>query len=234
MPAVPIMRALPTRCATAISPRPWAGRCTSRRGYRPRVRPAPRAGRNVRIAARRPASLAATLAGRRLPFSIHRPGRGAGRCPWTPDERIRHDRECPAVAQPGLPGFDRVEDVRRYLDQFLMDPYVVDLPWPLRRLLVSLILIKRPAESAARLQLRSGGTEGSPLIVLSRRLQEGDEAALAAWTEWNWRCATASRPSRKVLLDLARRGIRRVTLAPLYPQFADTALRPPPNRRCAG
>ncbi|WP_409219045.1 ferrochelatase, partial [Escherichia coli] len=41
-----------------------------------------------------------------------------------------------------------MEDVRRYLDQFLMDPYVVDLPWPLRRLLVSLILIKRPAESA--------------------------------------------------------------------------------------
>ncbi|WP_409219046.1 ferrochelatase, partial [Escherichia coli] len=26
----------------------------------------------------------------------------------------------------------------------------------------------------------------------------------------------------KVLLDLARRGIRRVTLAPLYPQFADS------------
>ena len=48
----------------------------------------------------------------------------------------------------GSPDSTRVEDVRRYLDQFLMDPYVVDLPWLLRRLLVSLILIKRPAEPA--------------------------------------------------------------------------------------
>lgn len=28
----------------------------------------------------------------------------------------------------GSPDSTRVEDVRRYLDQFLMDPYVVDLP----------------------------------------------------------------------------------------------------------
>ncbi len=71
----------------------------------------------------------------------------------------------------GSPASTRVEDVRRYLDQFLMDPYVVDLPWPLRRLLVSLILIKRPAESAHAYS-SIWWDDGSPLIVLSRRLQE--------------------------------------------------------------
>ena len=35
----------------------------------------------------------------------------------------------------GSPASTEVADVRRYLNQFLMDPYVVDLPWPLRRLL---------------------------------------------------------------------------------------------------
>ena len=43
----------------------------------------------------------------------------------------------------GSPKSTQVADVRRYLNQFLMDPYVVDLPWPARRLLVSLILLTR-------------------------------------------------------------------------------------------
>lgn len=71
----------------------------------------------------------------------------------------------------GSPSSTSVEDVRRYLNQFLMDPYVIDLPWPLRRLLVSLILIKRPAQSA-HAYASIWWPEGSPLVTLSRRLQE--------------------------------------------------------------
>ena len=33
----------------------------------------------------------------------------------------------------GSPASTEVADVRRYLNQFLMDPYVIDLPWPVRR-----------------------------------------------------------------------------------------------------
>ena len=70
----------------------------------------------------------------------------------------------------GSPASTDVADVRRYLNQFLMDPYVIDLPWPLRRLLVSLILIKRPAASAEAYR-SIWWADGSPLVVLSRRLQ---------------------------------------------------------------
>jgi len=45
----------------------------------------------------------------------------------------------------GSPRSTSVADVRQYLNQFLMDPYVVDLPWPLRRLPVGLIHLLRPA-----------------------------------------------------------------------------------------
>src|SRR5690606_5588186 len=48
----------------------------------------------------------------------------------------------------GSPASTEVADVRRYLNQFLMDPCVVDLPWLPRRLLVSMILLRRPRESA--------------------------------------------------------------------------------------
>ena len=78
----------------------------------------------------------------------------------------------------GSPASTDVADVRRYLNQFLMDPYVIDLPWPVRRLLVSLILIKRP-EQSAHAYASIWWDEGSPLVVLTRRLQQ---AMSEQWT----------------------------------------------------
>ena len=122
----------------------------------------------------------------------------------------------------GSPASTSVADVRRYLNQFLMDPYVVDLPWPLRRLLVSLILIKRPEQSA-----HAYGSiwweEGSPLVVLTRRLQA---AMVEHWphgpVEIAMRYGQPALP--EVLERLAAQGVRKVTLAPLYPQFADSTV----------
>ncbi|MDH4561841.1 ferrochelatase [Pseudomonas sp. BN411] len=120
----------------------------------------------------------------------------------------------------GSPASTKVEDVRSYLDQFLMDPYVVDLPWPLRRLLVSLILIKRPAQSAHAYS-SIWWPKGSPLIVLSRELQD---AIAPHWPHGPVELAMRyGQPSiESALRKLAAQGVKRVTLAPLYPQFADS------------
>lgn len=120
----------------------------------------------------------------------------------------------------GSPASTEVADVRRYLNQFLMDPYVIDLPWPLRRLLVSLILVKRPAASA-HAYASIWWDEGSPLIVLSRRLQQ---AMQAHWTRGPVELAMRyGEPSIETTLQrLVDQGVREVTLAPLYPQFADS------------
>ena len=122
----------------------------------------------------------------------------------------------------GSPASTAVADVRRYLNQFLMDPYVIDLPWPLRRLLVSLILVKRPAASAEAYR-SIWWEEGSPLVVLSRRLQE---RVAAHWQEGPVELAMRyGEPSIDTALQrLARAGVRRVTLVPLYPQFADSTV----------
>jgi len=71
----------------------------------------------------------------------------------------------------GSPKSTQVADVRRYLNQFLMDPYVVDLPWPARRLLVSLILLTRP-KASAHAYASIWWEDGSPLLVISRRVQQ--------------------------------------------------------------
>lgn len=120
----------------------------------------------------------------------------------------------------GSPASTDVADVRRYLDQFLMDRYVVDLPWPLRRLLVSLILLKRPAQSA-HAYASIWWPEGSPLIAISRQLQE---AIRPHWPHGPVELAMRyGEPSIEgALRKLAAQGVKRVTFAPLYPQFADS------------
>ena len=103
-----------------------------------------------------------------------------------------------------------------------MDPYVIDLPWPVRRLLVSLILIKRPAQSAHAYQ-SIWWQDGSPLVVISQRLQR-------VMSE-QWKCGPVELAMRygepsieSALLKLAAKGQRKITLAPLYPQFADSTV----------
>ena len=122
----------------------------------------------------------------------------------------------------GSPASTKVADVRSYLNQFLMDPYVIDVPWPVRRLLVSLILIKRP-EQSAHAYASIWWPEGSPLVVLSKRLTD---AVRPYWTEGPVELAMRyGEPSiEQQLVKLAGQGITQVTLAPLYPHFADSTV----------
>jgi ferrochelatase len=135
-------------------------------------------------------------------------------------QEIRMTEQALLLVNLGSPASTQVADVRRYLNQFLMDPYVVDLPWPLRRLLVSLILVKRP-EQSAHAYASIWWPEGSPLVVLSRRLQE---AIRPYWPQGPVELAMRyGEPSiEKTLVRLAGQGISQVTFAPLYPQYADS------------
>src|SRR3954466_1681577 len=71
----------------------------------------------------------------------------------------------------GSPDSPAVPDVRRYLREFLMDGRVLDAAWPIRFGVVNFaILPTRPRESAHAYQ-KIWTTEGSPLVVTSRRVQ---------------------------------------------------------------
>ncbi|MBT6805192.1 MAG: ferrochelatase, partial [Verrucomicrobia bacterium] len=48
----------------------------------------------------------------------------------------------------GSPDSTEIPDVRKYLNEFLMDGRVIDYPWLLRRFVVNMVLRKRPAASA--------------------------------------------------------------------------------------
>ena len=72
----------------------------------------------------------------------------------------------------GSPKSTKVEDVKEYLDEFLMDERVIDYRWFFRALLVRGIILKtRPKKSAAAYKT-VWTEEGSPLVVITKQIQQ--------------------------------------------------------------
>jgi protoporphyrin/coproporphyrin ferrochelatase len=118
----------------------------------------------------------------------------------------------------GSPDSPSTKDVRKYLDEFLMDERVIDVPYLVRALLVKgIILNTRPRKSAKAYQ-KIWWEEGSPLIVLSKRLQDKVKKQVSIPVELAMRYGN---PSIEFgLTQLYNQGIMEVLLIPLYPQFA--------------
>ena len=118
----------------------------------------------------------------------------------------------------GSPDSNDPKDVKKYLGEFLMDERVIDLPLWLRTFLVKgIILNTRPKKSAAAYK-KIWWKEGSPLIVLSKRLYQ------KVINKTDIPVALAMRygnPSMKTgLSELYEKGVKEVLVIPLYPQFA--------------
>ena len=119
----------------------------------------------------------------------------------------------------GSPASTDPADVRRYLDEFLMDPYVIDIPAPLRALIVKgLILPTRPAKSAEA-YAKVWTAEGSPLVTISERTRGALEARMGIPVGLAMRYGE---PSIAHAIDAlaARSGPAEIVVVPLYPQYA--------------
>jgi ferrochelatase len=123
----------------------------------------------------------------------------------------------------GTPSEPSTRAVRRYLREFLSDPRVIDIPTPLRWLLLNAIILPtRPRKSAAAYRKVWRDDEGSPLAHFSRLQEHALQVAL---------------PQHKVLLAMrygepslagalaqfARAGIDDIVVVPLYPQYASAS-----------
>jgi len=71
----------------------------------------------------------------------------------------------------GSPEAPTPEAVKPYLDEFLMDERVIDLPYLLRALLVKGIILNVRPKKSAKAYRKIWWDEGSPLIVISKRTQ---------------------------------------------------------------
>ncbi|GAB2762985.1 ferrochelatase [Salinimicrobium soli] len=118
----------------------------------------------------------------------------------------------------GSPESTDPKDVKKYLDEFLMDERVIDVPYWARTLLVrGIILNTRPKKSAEAYQ-KIWWEEGSPLIVLSERLRDKVDDLTSVPVALAMRYGKPS--ILQGLQELHDKGVDEVLLFPLYPQFA--------------
>ena len=123
----------------------------------------------------------------------------------------------------GSPSGADVSSVRRYLNQFLMDPYVIQLPWILRRLIVGLFVLPFRPKASARAYQSIWTSEGSPLIVLSMKLLAALKATNSVPLGMAMRYGTPSIESQ--VLELSRLpNIDEILLVPLYPHYAESTI----------
>ncbi len=118
----------------------------------------------------------------------------------------------------GSPDSTKPKDVKKYLDEFLMDPRVIDVPRWARILLVRGIILNTRPKQSAKAYAKIWWDEGSPLIVLSERLKEKVQEKLNIPVALAMRYGSMT--LKKGLQELVDQGCTEIKTIPLYPQFA--------------
>ncbi|MEX0824433.1 MAG: ferrochelatase [Woeseia sp.] len=124
----------------------------------------------------------------------------------------------------GTPEAPTTPAVRRYLNEFLSDPRVVELPRPLWWLILhGYILRTRPRRSAAA-YAKIWTEQGSPLLLHSTDIAAGMASRLSGRLSGAVHVELAmsyGKPSLAAALDrLHERFVRRIIVLPLYPQYS--------------
>ena len=118
----------------------------------------------------------------------------------------------------GSPDSPEAKDVKPYLGAFLMDERVIDVPLWLRTFLVKGIILNTRPKASAEAYKKIWWEEGSPLIVISERLQKKIQKNTTLPVALAMRYGSMT--IKKGLQELVDKGVEEVFLMPLYPQFA--------------
>ena len=118
----------------------------------------------------------------------------------------------------GSPKSTSVADVREYLDEFLMDERVIDYRWFFRSLLVRGIILRTRPPKSAEAYKTVWMEEGSPLIVITKKIQQKLQKLVDIPVEIGMRYAEPSIETG--IQKLVEQGVNEIVLFPLYPQYA--------------
>ena len=120
----------------------------------------------------------------------------------------------------GSPESTSVPDVRRYLREFLGDERVIDLPAPLRWLLLEGIILRTRPKRSAHAYEEIWTKDGSPLILTSKSVREKLATRLGAKTPVYLAMRYGNPSIASVIAQMAADGITEVLLFPQYPHYA--------------
>lgn len=125
----------------------------------------------------------------------------------------------------GTPEAPTADAVGPYLNEFLMDPYVIDIPKLWRWILVKVLIVPRRKHKSAEAYSTIWTNRGSPLLFHLLDLAAGVRARLGG--EWTVESGMRyGQPSiRSALERLRAAGVGSLVVLPLYPQYAESSSR---------
>jgi protoporphyrin/coproporphyrin ferrochelatase len=123
----------------------------------------------------------------------------------------------------GTPESPKPSDVRPYLREFLSDPRVIDIPPLLRFLLLNLVILPfRPKKSGEAYE-KIWTERGSPLLFHGRDLAEKVQQRLGGDCAVELAMRYGNPSIREGLSRLRARGVDRIVVFPLFPQYSSAA-----------
>lgn len=124
----------------------------------------------------------------------------------------------------GTPASPSTADVKTYLKEFLMDPYVIDKPFWFRWILVNLLIAPLRSHKSAEAYQMVWRQDGSPLLALSVELVEKLRRQLSAGDYQIELAMRYGEPSiRNTLVKV--KDCEKILLFPQYPQYAESSYR---------
>ena len=120
----------------------------------------------------------------------------------------------------GSPDSTQVKDVRTYLDEFLMDEKVIDIPYWIRFCLVKGIIVPLRAPKSAAKYKTIWTENGSPLIYTTQLLTEAVEHASGVPSYMCMRYANPTPQSVLQKMSEDHPHLKEVVMLPLYPHYA--------------
>ncbi len=120
----------------------------------------------------------------------------------------------------GSPDSTEVKDVRKYLNEFLMDGRVIDVPYLWRLLLVRGIIVPFRAPKSAEAYRTIWWKEGSPLVELTKQLKDAVQHQLDFPVTIAMRYGNPTPQAAYEDLLKQSSDLEEVILFPLYPHYA--------------
>ncbi len=118
----------------------------------------------------------------------------------------------------GSPDSTEVPDVRKYLDEFLMDERVLDIAEWKRKLLLKLIILPKRPQASAEAYSKVWTDEGSPLIVTSKAQQKlvQNDTEIPIFLGMRY----GSPSTADIVAEIKNAGVTELLIIPLYPHYA--------------
>ena len=133
----------------------------------------------------------------------------------------------------GTPDDPSPKKVGAYLREFLMDPFVLDIPAFFRWFLVNVLIVPKRAEASSLLYKKVWNEDGSPLRFHSANLKASLQNELGDAFQVSLGMRYGNPSIRSALAELLEGGIDRLLVLPLYPQFSLAATKSSSLAACA-